>query len=161
MPLVPPRSALQPPADQKAACRNDGAGFEQAENPLFYIERQLRRNFLSVSVEGLICNITDENRVQEILEKYKPYKIWALLYPIAWVNDSHPVEWFWYELPNRAKTYNHYIIGANWSVDEKQDWFGYGFSEIISPEGKILANSNRLYGSDIIYANIKTAPIPK
>lgn len=45
---------------------------EQAENPLFYIERRLRRDFPSVSVEGLICNITDENRVQEIFEKYKP-----------------------------------------------------------------------------------------
>ncbi len=96
--------------------------------------------------------------IHTILEKYKPYKIWALLYPIAWVDESHPAHWFWYELPGKAKTYNHYIIGANWSVDEKQSWFGYGFSEILSPEGEILANSNRLYGSDIVYSTIKTSP---
>ncbi len=96
--------------------------------------------------------------IHTILEKYKPYKVWALLYPIAWVDESHPAHWFWYELPDKAKQYNHYIIGANWSVDKKQDWFGYGFSEILSPDGEILANSNRLYGSDIIYAAIKTAP---
>jgi predicted amidohydrolase len=95
--------------------------------------------------------------IHTILEKYKPYKIWALLYPIAWVDISHPADWFWYELPSRAALYKHYIIGANWSVDEKQSWYGYGFSEIISPDGKILVNSNRLYGSDIIYAVIKTA----
>ena len=95
--------------------------------------------------------------IHTILEKYKPYKIWALLYPIAWVDESHPAHWFWYELPDKAKTYNHYIIGANWSVDKKENWFGYGFSEILSPDGEILACSNRLYGSDIIYATIKTS----
>ena len=95
--------------------------------------------------------------IHEILEEYKPYKIWALLYPIAWVDNSHPADWFWYELPNKAKTYNHYIIGANWSVDKKQNWFGYGFSEIISPDGEILTSSTSLYGSDIIYAVIQTA----
>jgi predicted amidohydrolase len=95
--------------------------------------------------------------IHTILEKYKPYKIWALLYPIAWVDESHPADWFWYKLPLRAAKYKHYIIGANWSVDEKQKWYGYGFSEILSPDGKILANSKRLYGSDIIYAVIKTA----
>ena len=98
--------------------------------------------------------------IHKILEEYKPYKIWALLYPIAWVENSHPVHWFWYELPDRAQTYKHYIIGANWSVDDEENWYGYGFSEIISPEGKILVNSNRLYGSDIIYAVIKTAWAP-
>ncbi|MFH1717094.1 MAG: nucleoside-diphosphate sugar epimerase/dehydratase [Planctomycetota bacterium] len=45
---------------------------EQAENPLFYIERQLRRRFPNVSIEGLICNITDESRVHEIFDAYKP-----------------------------------------------------------------------------------------
>ena len=97
--------------------------------------------------------------IHTILEKYKPYKIWALLYPIAWVDSNYPVQWFWYELPSRAQTYNHYIIGANWSVDNKQSWYGCGFSEIISPDGKILAGSNRLYDSDIIYAVIKTARV--
>ena len=45
---------------------------EQAENPLFYIERELRRKFPSVDVKTLICNITDKVRVGKVFEKYKP-----------------------------------------------------------------------------------------
>ncbi len=45
---------------------------EQAENPLFYIERDLLKQFPAVSLHTLICNITDKTRVEEIFEKYKP-----------------------------------------------------------------------------------------
>ncbi|MHC4460999.1 MAG: polysaccharide biosynthesis protein [Planctomycetota bacterium] len=45
---------------------------EQAENPLFYIERELRKQFPSIPVKTIICNITDKIRVDEIFEKYKP-----------------------------------------------------------------------------------------
>lgn len=45
---------------------------EQAENPLFYVEQELRRQFTTVRIEALICNITDRVRVDEIFEKYKP-----------------------------------------------------------------------------------------
>ncbi|HUV65136.1 MAG TPA: nucleoside-diphosphate sugar epimerase/dehydratase [Sedimentisphaerales bacterium] len=45
---------------------------EQAENPLFYIERELRRQFSAIRVEALVCNITDKARVDEIFETYKP-----------------------------------------------------------------------------------------
>ncbi len=45
---------------------------EQAENPLFYIERELRRRFPNVSIKAIICNITDRNRVDEIFKKYEP-----------------------------------------------------------------------------------------
>jgi predicted amidohydrolase len=96
--------------------------------------------------------------IHTILEKYAPHKIWALLYPIAWVDGSHPADWFWHRLPERTAPFNHYIIGANWSVDEPQPWFGYGFSEILAPGGDILASSKKLYGNDIIYATIPTAP---
>ncbi|MEW6360169.1 MAG: carbon-nitrogen hydrolase family protein [Planctomycetota bacterium] len=95
--------------------------------------------------------------IHSILEKYKPRKIWALLYPIAWVEDTHPAEWFWHELPRRVAPYRHYLIGANWSVDRAQAWYGYGFSEIISPEGDVVAAAHSLYGSEIVYATIKTA----
>jgi predicted amidohydrolase len=49
------------------------------------------------------------------------------------------------------------LIGANWSVDEKQAWFGYGFSTIISPRGEVLATAKTLHGSEIVYATIETA----
>lgn len=45
---------------------------EQAENPLFYIERELHRKFSAVDVKTLICNITDKIRVEEVFAKYRP-----------------------------------------------------------------------------------------
>ncbi len=45
---------------------------EQAENPLFYIERELRKDFTTVCIEPLICNITDKIHVEQIFAKYKP-----------------------------------------------------------------------------------------
>ena len=45
---------------------------EQAENPLFYVEQELHKQFPAVCIETLICNITDKIRVDEIFEKYKP-----------------------------------------------------------------------------------------
>jgi FlaA1/EpsC-like NDP-sugar epimerase len=45
---------------------------EQAENPLFYIERDLLKQFPAVPLQALICDITDKTRVKGIFEKYKP-----------------------------------------------------------------------------------------
>jgi predicted amidohydrolase len=95
--------------------------------------------------------------IHTILEKYQPRRIWALLYPIAWVDNSHPADWFWHRLPERLRPFRHYLIGANWSMDGPQSWYGYGFSEILSPEGRVLACAHSLYGSEIVYAEIPTA----
>ncbi len=95
--------------------------------------------------------------VHTILEKYQSHKLWALLYPIAWVDSNHPADWFWHRLPKRIAPFQHYVIGANWSVDQQEKWFGYGFSTIIAPEGKVIASAKSLYGSEIVYATIKTA----
>ncbi|HCO95622.1 MAG TPA: hypothetical protein DIU00_17025 [Phycisphaerales bacterium] len=45
---------------------------EQAENPLFYIERELCKKFVDVTIKAIICDITDKNRVDEIFREYKP-----------------------------------------------------------------------------------------
>lgn len=45
---------------------------EQAENPLFYIERDLRRQFSGLSTKPLICDITDRMRVEAIFQQYQP-----------------------------------------------------------------------------------------
>ncbi|MFA5238154.1 MAG: nucleoside-diphosphate sugar epimerase/dehydratase [Phycisphaerae bacterium] len=45
---------------------------EQAENPLFYIDRELRSRFPTLQIKAIICDITDEMRVDEIFEKYRP-----------------------------------------------------------------------------------------
>ena len=45
---------------------------EQAENPLFYIERELSRQFPTVRITALVCNIIDKARVNDIFETYRP-----------------------------------------------------------------------------------------
>ena len=45
---------------------------DQAENPLFYVERDLRKRFADVAVEPILCNITDRNRVEEIFDRHRP-----------------------------------------------------------------------------------------
>jgi predicted amidohydrolase len=96
--------------------------------------------------------------VHTILERYAPHRLWALLYPMAWVDESHPAEWFWHTLPERTAPFGHYVVGANWSVDAPEPWRGYGFSVILSPTGRVLATARSLYGSEIVYATIETRP---
>ena len=46
---------------------------EQAENPLFYIERELLKTYENeISLETVICNITDQRRVDGIFRKHCP-----------------------------------------------------------------------------------------
>ncbi|MEE9370648.1 MAG: nucleoside-diphosphate sugar epimerase/dehydratase [Sedimentisphaerales bacterium] len=45
---------------------------EQAENPLFEIERELCNRFPKVPIEAVICNITDKIRVEQLFENYRP-----------------------------------------------------------------------------------------
>jgi FlaA1/EpsC-like NDP-sugar epimerase len=45
---------------------------EQAENPLFYMERQLQDQYPDLPTKAIICNITDKTRTEEIFEKYEP-----------------------------------------------------------------------------------------
>lgn len=45
---------------------------EQAENPLFFIERELRRDFGDVPIEALVCDITDRRRVEAIFAAHAP-----------------------------------------------------------------------------------------
>jgi FlaA1/EpsC-like NDP-sugar epimerase len=45
---------------------------EQAENALFFIERELRSGFPNVPMELLICDITDKKRVEQIFEEFRP-----------------------------------------------------------------------------------------
>lgn len=45
---------------------------EQAENPLFFIERELRKEHPGVPLETLICDITDRVRVDQIFDHFRP-----------------------------------------------------------------------------------------
>lgn len=95
--------------------------------------------------------------IHDILELYAKHEIWALLYPIAWVDDEGS-DWFSRGLGERLAPFHHHLIGANWSVDRKEPWHGYGFSRILAPDGKVLAKAATEIGSEIVYASIPTAP---
>lgn len=45
---------------------------EQAENPLFFIEQELRKTYPSVRLETLICDIADRPRVDRIFDGFRP-----------------------------------------------------------------------------------------
>ncbi len=45
---------------------------EQAENPLFHIERELQANYPSVSLRPIICDISDGVRVDRVFSENKP-----------------------------------------------------------------------------------------
>ncbi len=45
---------------------------EQAENPLFFIERELRRKFPDVPMQAVICDIGDKVRVDQLFKDAKP-----------------------------------------------------------------------------------------
>lgn len=48
---------------------------EQAENPLFGIERELRSQFPNVQMLAIICDITDQPRVEQIFSEYRPHVV--------------------------------------------------------------------------------------
>ena len=45
---------------------------EQAENPLFFIERELRKDNPAVNIVPIIANMVDRDRIFELFEKNKP-----------------------------------------------------------------------------------------
>ena len=45
---------------------------EQAENPLFFIERELRKSFPDVAMKAIVRNITDKNLLEQVFETFKP-----------------------------------------------------------------------------------------
>ncbi|MHC4473375.1 MAG: carbon-nitrogen hydrolase family protein, partial [Planctomycetota bacterium] len=95
--------------------------------------------------------------IHSILDRYRPLRIWALLYPIAWVSEGEPTDWFQRRLPSRVAAYGHYLIGANWSVDNEQKWAGYGYSLVVAPSGEVVSSAKTRTGDEIVYAEIPTA----
>jgi len=85
--------------------------------------------------------------------KLKEKKVDHLLYSIAWVDDPGS-EWFSKSLPEIARANPLNIIGANWSIPDMPGWHGYGQSEIIANDGKILARVKNDLGNEIIYADL-------
>jgi predicted amidohydrolase len=96
-----------------------------------------------------------------VLEDYAGLKPWTLIFSSAWVWEEHPADWFWHEMPARAAKHGLHVIGANWSAAKPQKWRGYGFSEIIRNDGKVLSCAHGLLGSEIVYADLPVAVTPE
>jgi len=45
---------------------------EQAENPLFYVERELFSSYPGVKSKAVVCNITDRIRVNDVFKRHQP-----------------------------------------------------------------------------------------
>lgn len=45
---------------------------EQAENPLFFIDRELSMRFPDVTTKAVVCDITDKQRLERIFGEYRP-----------------------------------------------------------------------------------------
>lgn len=111
---------------------------------------------------GIQCYDTEFGRVglaicydiHTILDAYAMQDIWALLYSIAWVQEDDPGAWFDKELPAKIARHGHHVIGANWSVEAEQSWKGYGYSRVITGDGKVLAKARTRQGSEIVYADL-------
>lgn len=92
-------------------------------------------------------------------EKMKVAGVTTLLYPIGWV-CSNSEQWFDQMLPEKAKDWGLNLVGANWSLRkqdaEAADWQGFGWSRIISRDGKILAKAGP-HGEGVIFADL---PLP-
>lgn len=79
--------------------------------------------------------------IHSILAKYAESRLWALLYPIAWVGSTEM--WFTRELPDRLSNVkcSHYILGANWATFAPESWQGAGGSSAYGPGGCLLAHA--------------------
>ena len=107
---------------------------EQAENPLFHIERELRKNYPNVNLKAIICDITDQQRVEQIFEKYSPeVVIHAAAHkhvPLMETNPGEPIK--------------NNVVGTR-TVANASDKFGTGNFVMISTDKAV--NPTSLMGS--------------
>jgi FlaA1/EpsC-like NDP-sugar epimerase len=107
---------------------------EQAENPLFYIERELRENFPGITMTAVICDITDKSRVEDIFNKYKPEVIiHAAAHKHVPLMEGNPGE-----------AIKNNVIGSR-TVADAADKFGAGSFVMISTDKAV--NPTSIMGS--------------
>lgn len=95
-------------------------------------------------------------------EQLKAKGVGTILYPIGWVcPNTH--EWFHNMLPEKTKDWGVNLVGANWSISEKEsaaaEWQGYGSSRIVRADGSVLA-SGSANGEGILYADLPVLEKP-
>ncbi|CAK9031204.1 Omega-amidase [Durusdinium trenchii] len=98
--------------------------------------------------------------IHRLANLYGPWKLWALLYSVAWVGHQTdgPVErWFRKDLP---ETYlgngglECYVVAANWSTEREYSWDGAGYSSIYGPDGQRMGYLDLEVGDSILYQDL-------
>lgn len=56
--------------------------------------------------------------------------------------------------PPFPSSFNSFLIPFSSIYVQPYDWYGYGCSTIISPEGQVLATSRTIYGSEVVFADL-------
>jgi FlaA1/EpsC-like NDP-sugar epimerase len=107
---------------------------EQAENPLFYIERELREKFPDITMTAVVCDITDQSRVEGIFEKYRPeIIIHAAAHKHVPLMEGNPGE-----------AIKNNVVGSR-TVADAADKFGAGSFVMISTDKAV--NPTSIMGS--------------
>ncbi|MHB0946373.1 MAG: polysaccharide biosynthesis protein [Sedimentisphaerales bacterium] len=107
---------------------------EQSENVLFFIERELRKDYPQVSMETVICDITDKIRVEQIFEKYRPeVVIHAAAHKHVPLMEANPGE-----------AIKNNVIGTR-TVADASDKYGAGHFVMISTDKAV--NPTSIMGS--------------
>jgi FlaA1/EpsC-like NDP-sugar epimerase len=107
---------------------------EQAENPLFYIEQELRERFPNIAMTAVVCDITDQLRVESIFEKYRPeIIIHAAAHKHVPLMEGNPGE-----------AIKNNVVGSR-TVADAADKFGAGSFVMISTDKAV--NPTSIMGS--------------
>jgi FlaA1/EpsC-like NDP-sugar epimerase len=107
---------------------------EQAENGLFFVERELRRNFPQIDYRAIICDIVDRKRVDWVFETYGPKVVFH-----AAAHKHVPLM----EL-NPGEAIKNNVIGTR-NVAEAADQFGSSHFVMISTDKAV--NPTSIMGS--------------
>ncbi|MGA2323500.1 MAG: nucleoside-diphosphate sugar epimerase/dehydratase [Sedimentisphaerales bacterium] len=107
---------------------------EQAENPLFYIEQELREKFPDITMTAAVCDITDQSRVEGIFDKYRPeIIIHAAAHKHVPLMEGNPGE-----------AIKNNVVGSR-TVADAADKFGAGSFVMISTDKAV--NPTSIMGS--------------
>lgn len=113
--------------------------------------------------------------IRACLPLIKKHNVWAHFHSFAWVDavkgkptltkqvkesitqkgilgEEWSGNWFKAGLPGMIfeNGGGFYVVAANWSVDEPQDWTGFGYESIYSPEGIILCQDDTPLGNGYV-----------
>ena len=119
------------------------------------------KGWASLGDRGVPCVDTEYGRLAVLIcydmnfepERLQGQGVDTVLYSIAWV-EGPKSPWFSTRLPQIAKERDFNIIGANWTVPSKPQWYGYGQTRIMDRNGRIVAQAANDLQEEIVLGEI-------